>query len=193
MRADRLRWDARYASGERRHDSAPSSLLAAWLPRLRPGRALDVAAGLGRHALLLAHAGWRVDAVDGSREALRILRRRAEAAGAAVNLVLADLDRFACRAASYNLIVDTFFLERRLVDAFAEWLRPGGRVFFETHLATDPAGGSRYALQPGEAARLFGGWDLLAYEEGPARDGDRTLETVRLLAALGGGSSGPGA
>src|SRR5260370_38873919 len=64
MRDDRSRWDARYAAGDRRHDVGPAPQLAGWLPRLPPGRALDVAAGLGRHAVLLARHGWTVGAVD---------------------------------------------------------------------------------------------------------------------------------
>src|SRR5690348_11059151 len=118
MRKDRERWDARYAAGDRRHDSGPAPLLVEWLPRWSPGRALDVAAGLGRHALILARSGWTTDAVDISAEALGILRRRARAAGARVNAVLADLDAFACRPGSYDLIVDTFFLSRPLIPKF---------------------------------------------------------------------------
>jgi cytidylate kinase len=138
---------------------------------------------LGRHALLLARHGWTVDAVDASLEGLRILGQRAHAAGMRINLVLADLDAFACHPASYDLIVDTFFLDRRLIPRFRRWLRPGGMVFFATHLATgEPAEGSRYALRPGEGRCLFARWDLLAYAEGRERDGARTIETVRLVA-----------
>jgi cytidylate kinase len=148
---------------------------------------------------MLARHGWTVDAVDVSLEGLRILDQRARAAGVRINLVLADLDAFACRPASYDLIVDTFFLYRRLIPRFWRWLRPGGAVVFATHLATlDPADGSRagragdsrarhagesrYALRPEEARRLFARWHFLAYAEGPDREGARTIETVRLVA-----------
>ena len=182
MRSERARWDARYVAGERRHDAGPSALLKAWLPRWPAGRALDVAAGLGRHALLLAQSGWTVDAIDGSIEGLRILRRRARDAGLGINLILADLDTFACRPGSYDLVVDTFFLNRRLVPRFWRWLRPGGMVFFATHLAGPEPTASRFALRPDEARRLFARWDLLGYEEGPEADGPRTIDTVRLVA-----------
>lgn len=183
MREDRERWDARYAAGDRRHDSAPAPLLVEWLPRWPAGRALDVAAGLGRHALILARSGWTTDAVDISAEGLRILRQRARDAGVAVNTVLADLDMFACRPGSYDLIVDTFYLSRPLIGKFWRWLRPGGVVVFETHLATPGAnGGGRYALDPGEARRLFARWQLLAYAEGPEEEGTRVIDTVRLVA-----------
>ena len=183
MRKDRERWDARYAAGDRRHDSGAAPLLVEWLPRWSAGRALDVAAGLGRHALILARCGWTTDAVDISAEGLRILRSRARDAGVTVNAVLADLDTFACRPGSYDLIVDTFFLSGPLIPEFRQWLRPGGVVVFETHLATPGASGrSRYALNPGEARELFAGWELLAYAEGPEEDGARVIDTVRLVA-----------
>ncbi len=183
MRKDRERWDARYAGGDRRHDSGPAPLLVEWLPRWSAGRALDVAAGLGRHALMLARSGWTTDAVDISAEGLRILRRRAREAGVTVNTVLADLDAFACRPRSYDLIVDAFYLSRPLIPKFWRWLRPGGVVVFETHLAAPGAdGGSRYALTCGEARQLFAHWELLAYAEGPEEEGARVIDTVRLVA-----------
>jgi len=183
VRDDRARWDARYAAGDRRHDVGPSPLLARWLPRWPPGRALDVAAGLGRHAVLLARHGWTVDAVDLSLEGLRILRQRAQAADAPVNLILADATAFACRPASYDLIVDTFFLDRRLIPRFWRWLRPGGTLYFETHVASPGAPSrSRYALRPREAPGLFARWEVLDSAEGPATDGSRTIDTARVVA-----------
>jgi tellurite methyltransferase len=184
MREDRARWDARYAAGERRHDSGPAPLLAEWLPRWSVGRALDVAAGLGRHSLMLARSGWTTDAVDISAEGLDILRQRAREAGVTINSVLADLDTFACRPRSYDLIVDTFYLSRPLIPKFWRWLRPGGVVVFEAHLAPRGGdGGSRYALACGEARQLFARWELLAYAEGREEDGARVIDTVRLVAS----------
>ena len=183
MRDDRLRWDARYASGDRRHDVEPAASLTAWISRLRPGRALDIAAGLGRHALILARHGWTVEAVDISMEGLRTLRQRARAAAVRVGLILADLDRFEVRPESYDLIVQTFFFDRRLIPRVWRWLRPGGVVYFETHLIT-PHGRSRsrYALRPGEARGLFARWEILDCAEGPTTEGNREIETARLVA-----------
>jgi len=183
MDNDRQRWDARYASGDRRHDAEPAPRLAAWARTAPPGRALDVAAGLGRHALLLARHGWTVDAVDISLEALLILKRRAAQAALHVNLVVADLDDLECRPASYDLAVQTFFLDRSLITRLARWVRPGGHVYVETHrrTSTAPAGG-RYALDPGELRTLFETWQVVEYEEGVRPEGGREIDTARLLA-----------
>lgn len=183
MKSDRARWDARYSAGDRRHDADPVPLLAEWVPRLRPGRALDVAAGLGRHALLLARHGWIVDAVDISLEGLLILKQRAQRAGARVNLVAADLEQFDVRPASYDLIVQTFFLKRRLLPRLRQWVRPGGLVYVETHLRDPGASISgRFALRPGELQRLFHTWQILAATEGARFEGERRIVTGSVLA-----------
>ncbi len=59
------------------------------------GRALDVATGLGRNAIALADAGWRVDAIDVSRSQLERAREHAVSRPAAVEWILADVDSYA--------------------------------------------------------------------------------------------------
>lgn len=72
---DATYWDERYAaSGGDKHQhrlsGGPDPTLVEVAAGLRPGRALDVAAGRGRHALWLAAHGWQVTAVDFSRVAI---------------------------------------------------------------------------------------------------------------------------
>ena len=70
-------WDARYAAGAP-WGSEPNVWVRAHTEDLRPGRALDVASGDGRHALWLAAQGWDVDAVDFSAVAVERGSARAE-------------------------------------------------------------------------------------------------------------------
>src|SRR5207302_11200287 len=119
---------------------------------------------------------WTGEAVDISMEALRILRRRTAPSGARVNLILADLDRFECRPASYDLIVHTFFLKRRLISRLWRWLRPGGVLYFETHLAVPGGEVHRFGLRPGEAAGLFSRWEILETAVGPVREANREVD-----------------
>lgn len=63
-------WDTRYAGG-RVWTREPNVWVRDAVTPLRPGRALDVAAGDGRHALWLASLGWSVTAVDVSIEGVR--------------------------------------------------------------------------------------------------------------------------
>jgi len=46
-----------------------------WLPGLPAGRALNVACGSGRNSILLAQAGYHVDAIEISSEGLNMARK----------------------------------------------------------------------------------------------------------------------
>jgi SAM-dependent methyltransferase len=186
MRADRVKWEAKYQQGERLHDGSPSGLLRRWLPRLPRGRALEVATGLGRNALFLAKAGYQVDAIDIAPTGLQEAARRARRRGLRVRWIEADLDTYRLPRARYAVVVNTFFLKRRLLTALKAAVRPGGVILIESHLASPtPDGGptSRaYRLRPGELDRQFRGWEVLDVEEGPIKEGGRVWLLGRIVA-----------
>ncbi|CAM3917826.1 methyltransferase domain-containing protein [Tsukamurella tyrosinosolvens] len=63
-------WDARYRATELVWGTPPDPWIVEQVTVLPPGRALDVGAGEGRHALWLATRAWDVTAVDYSRVGL---------------------------------------------------------------------------------------------------------------------------
>jgi SAM-dependent methyltransferase len=186
VKAERTKWEARYRAGARPHDGLPSGMLRRWLPDLPRGRALDVATGLGRNALFLARAGYRVDAVDISPTGLAVAARRARRRGLRIRWVEADLDTYPLPKARYDVVVNAFFLKRRLITTLKASVKPGGVMLVETHLMTDePDGGPpgrTNRLRPGELQRLFRGWEILDLEEGPFREGGREWDLGRILA-----------
>jgi SAM-dependent methyltransferase len=185
VKAEGLRWEARYLAGERPHDGPPSDLLRRWAPAAPEGRALDVATGLGRNAIFLAKAGFQVDAVDISSTCLAEAARRARRARVGVRWIEADLDRYRLPDARYALIVNAFFLKRRLIPVLQRAVRPGGVLVFETHLAGDERDGPRKCsrrLRPGELLRRFRGWEILELAEGEFREAGRSLLVGRIVA-----------
>lgn len=70
-------WDERFREGEYPRDPDPSPVLRDYVSEFPDGGALDIATGTGRNAVFLAEAGYTVDAIDQSREGLRISRENA--------------------------------------------------------------------------------------------------------------------
>jgi SAM-dependent methyltransferase len=165
-------WDERYRRGEHFEDS-PLPLFVKTVAGLVPGRALDLACGPGRHALHLAELGWNVTAVDSSAVAIEFLRERASERGLRVDARVADLegDEFVIEPASFDLVCDTFYLQRSLIPQIREGVRPGGVLFAVLHV--EDASPGRYRLKPGELLNAFAGWQVLHYEARTEQQGHR--------------------
>src|SRR5262249_6192406 len=94
----------------------------------------------------------------------------------------------------YAVIVNTLYLDRRLVGALARALRPGGLLLFETftvdQLATGHPRNPSFVLAPGELPRLVGGLRVVAYREGPIERDGRLVHLASLAARAPGGCGG---
>ncbi|MQA02074.1 MAG: methyltransferase domain-containing protein [Streptosporangiales bacterium] len=128
-------WDDRYANTDRLWSATPNATVATLVGDLPAGRALDVAAGEGRHAVWLAGRGWDVTAVDFS--AVGIARGRAGAADSdvPVDWVVADVTTWAPPAdTSYDLILVAYLhVPEDVFGRLREWLAPGGRLVVVGH------------------------------------------------------------
>jgi tellurite methyltransferase len=167
----------------------PSPFIASWIGRLAgedgpSRRALDVAMGRGRHALVLAAAGFRTFGVDLSEPAVVEARARARARGLALNAWCADLTRPTLPASFFDVIVVARYLQRDLSRALAEALAPGGVLLYETFTRRqlERGRGPRspdHLLEPGELPCLFPDLEELFYEE----PGDPAADALARLAA----------
>ncbi len=91
MEYDRLKWNAKHAAKSGLHQA--DSFLLKHFELLRPGKALDIACGRGRNALLLAEKGFKVSAVDYSDVGLNILAEQARMKQVTIHLIELDLDQ----------------------------------------------------------------------------------------------------
>ena len=97
-------------------------------------RVLDVPCGQGRHAHLLAEAGYRVDGLDYSEHLLKLARKRGT--GSSLHYTRGDMRRMPSRwAKRFDAVVNLFtsfgfFADPRddmkVVSEFARVLKPGG-------------------------------------------------------------------
>ena len=180
-------WDERYRSGE--HGMIePTPLLLKALADLKPGRALDIACGVGRHAIFLAQHGWQVTAVDSSRVGIEILQQRAGDAGLSIDAHVLDLEKgeFQVESETYDLICDFYYLQRDLFPAMRAGTKAGGRVVAAIHLNDGNADAKphnpAFLLERGELKTLFSDWEITYYREGASDEGGHHHDTAYLIA-----------
>ncbi|MBD3674116.1 MAG: class I SAM-dependent methyltransferase [Planctomycetaceae bacterium] len=130
--ADREKWDRKYADKSPANCPAPDDWVTACLKKTTPGRALDLACGLGQNALLLSEWGWDVDAVDISSNGIKTAQEISESREVTVNWICADLDEWRPKN-SYHAILTFRFLDWVIIPEIVQkGLKPGGLFCFET-------------------------------------------------------------
>lgn len=147
----------------------PVPFLVEQLPRIRKGRALDLAMGEGRNAVYLAEQGFTVDAVDLSEKAVRKGTALAGARNVSINGIVADLDHFRIPPNRYDLICCFFFLARPLFSEIIRGLRPGGALIYQSvtieELKINPTFPRAWCLEENELLRAFSDLRVLFYHE----------------------------
>lgn len=113
--------------------------------------------GQGRNAVLLAESGFEVTGVDVSSVAIERARRRAQEHSVRIETVEADLSTWRPER-SYDLIIDVFFLDRKLLAHLARALTPGGHLLVE-HFSLDQPKVATFG--PKDPAHLLGPNELL--------------------------------
>jgi SAM-dependent methyltransferase len=191
MDRHRRTWETRHrGDGDM---AAPSPFVVRALELLGPvapaepiPRALDLASGRGRHALLLAEHGYAVDAVDFARPALAALQAAARMRALAVQCLTADVTTWPLPPARYALIVVVNFLDRALLPSLLAAVAPGGALLYETHRRDDTQPSqhlrSEFLLRPGELDDLCRGWHVLLRHDRTAIHDGRLVPRAGILA-----------
>ena len=123
----------------------PSPLVTEFAAALKPGRALDLACGAGRHARWLAERGWEVTAID-----------RTPGPG----VLVMDLESGAplpFPPQSFDLVLIIHFLHRPLFAEAKRVTRRGGHVIAAIHTEAK----HRFLVAPGELRTFFEDWTIV--------------------------------
>ena len=170
MTPDRDKWNRKYR--DKSFPSLPSAIVRKHYHQAKIGRALDLACGNGRNACFLAACGFQVDAVDISEEGLGRFVCRSPM----ISRICQDLDTFVIPPETYDLIINTRFLERCLFPALQQGLRPGGVLIFESYLRPPDPGNHQFSrnhlLEAGELQHAFPALQTICYQEGDSRRSD---------------------
>lgn len=164
MISDKEKWDLRHQNNP--IPNSPLELLSQNIAQAQKGRALDIACGMGRNSKFMRDNGFIVDSVDISTYAISSLENEVN-----INPICVDLDTFSIQKNHYDLICNSFFLERRLFPSILEGLRKNGILIFETFTRSDNeshnafASDSSHLLRKNELLRAFLDLEILFYEE----------------------------
>lgn len=131
----RRMWDERYAASAHVWSAEPNAEVERIVGDWEPGRALDLGAGEGRHAVWLAAKRWRVTAVDFSAVGLAKGEKESAARGLRVDWVVADVRSWQPPAhTAYDLVLVAYLhLPEDVLTRATAWLAPGGALVVVGH------------------------------------------------------------
>jgi protein-L-isoaspartate O-methyltransferase len=170
-------WNQKYSEGSHTSLQPDPFLVSAYdefLSAASPGIALDVAGGVGRHAIWLAQRGWRVKLVDISEAGVKQAEENAKQTGTAslITTEVRDLNTNQdLGREQYNLVIVFFFLQRELFPALIAALKHGGILIYKTYTTEQQrfrnSGPSHpmFLLEPNELLRTFSSMRVLHYHE----------------------------
>ncbi|MBT8343353.1 MAG: class I SAM-dependent methyltransferase [Sulfurovum sp.] len=124
---DKERWDGKWQHNPMTDE--PIKLVSDYASLAKGKQALDIACGMGRHSKFLASKGFEVDALDISSIAIGQLQNIPH-----IDAKEVDFDTYTLPKEKYDLIVCTYFLERRLFPQMMDALKPNGIILLETFL-----------------------------------------------------------
>lgn len=168
------------------HMSETASLwVRRFLPLIRAGGSvLDLAAGRGRHSLLMAEQGYRVEAVDRDAEALAQIAAKAPE----IAIRSADLEGgpWPYHGSAFDGIVVSNYLYRPLLPMLFNALDVNGVLIYETFMVGNERFGKpsnpAFLLRPGELLDVVRRrLNVVAFEQGEV-DSPRPAVIQRLCA-----------
>jgi tellurite methyltransferase len=164
------------------NDFEPAHFLVENIELLPKGRALDLAMGNGRNAIYLAKAGFEVEGIDISPEAISAALESAEEAGIRIEAQVADLEKaFHLKGGAYDVIICFNYLQRSLIPEMKKGLRHGGMIVYETYIVDQAQFGKPtnpdYLLKHNELLDMFRDLRCLRYREGVFK-GPRAIASI---------------
>jgi cyclopropane fatty-acyl-phospholipid synthase-like methyltransferase len=170
----KAKWNERYRAATREQQAA--RVLAENLHLLPgAGRALDLACGWGANALLLARQGLEVVAWDIAEVPIAALQETVQGLGLNIRAEVRDIESRPPMAETFDVIVVSYFLNREIIPALIQALRPGGLIYYQTftrqRVSDRGPRRAEFRLAAQELLHLFSGLQPVLYRE-EARIGD---------------------
>jgi SAM-dependent methyltransferase len=192
---DREKWEELYAAGSRA-DRPPSRWVLDTVSRLPNDLSVvDIAGGVGRHAVPIVRTGRPVLLIDIAINAVMAARK----VEPGLEVVVASASELPLRPQQFGVVLVTNFLHRPIFADLVNLIAPGGFLVYETYTAAHlelvrqgfvrGPSSPEYLLAPGELPRLASGMEVLEYWEGDVEDEAGRRCCARLLATSAKGKA----
>lgn len=168
-KTDKQKWEKHYSSCTD-DISLPCEVLFEYQHLLpEQGVALDLACGRGANALCLAKHGLSVSAWDISAAALEHLVQLAQNNNLTIRVEERDVISKPPEPDTFDIIVISHFLERKLIPDIRNSVKPGGMIFYQTFIKeksnnTGPTNPD-YLQDQNELLIFFKDWRIIIYRE----------------------------
>jgi|1186.fasta_scaffold832215_1 tellurite methyltransferase len=182
-------WNRRYLENPSLYFEPDQFLLKAYDQYIQPlfpkgGEALDVAGGLGRHAIWLAELRWKVTCVDISEVAFEKSQKKAEERDVKIDFLVRDLNTWSPDRKKYDLVLVFYYLQRDLLSYLEASLKPGGLLIYKTYTAEqlnyeEGPRNPQHLLKQNELLHAFPGLRTLFYRESVSEKAVAELVAVK--------------
>ncbi len=164
---DKEKWDKKYNETPKlMEDRTPSPKVVEAIKYTRGKKALEIACGTGRNSIYLAENGFIVDAYDISEIAINHLKKQNIKN---LNAIQKDLENFEAKENSYDLIVQTNYLDRKIFPNLKNSLKKDGIIVIETYMNHEenekPPSNPLFLLQKNELKEIFSDFEIVKYDE----------------------------
>lgn len=158
----------------------------------KDGRALDLAAGQGRHSFWCIEQGLSVTAIDRGTEALEAWRGANPGSADRLEIIQADLEDgspWPLDDRRFDLVIVVNYLWRPLLPPIRNSIAEGGLLLYETFSCGNEVFGRPsnpdFLLQPGELLQAFSGeLQVIAYEQGRLDGSNGPMVKQRIAATM---------
>lgn len=170
---DKQKWNEKYKQKLEKEEEKlpqPNERVTQFDKYFHGNDALDMACGLGANSIYLAQKGYRVTALDVSDVAIEYINKIAVDKGLSIQGKAEDLDDVSLPQEEYDLIINTFYLDRELFIPMKKALKPKGYLFIETFYQVEendpnPHMKKEYTLKSQELLDTFKEMEILYYHE----------------------------
>lgn len=164
---DKEKWNKKYEETPRllqQRDASPKLIEA--IKYVTGNKALEIACGAGRNSMFLASNNFEVLALDISEVALKTLDERGFEN---IKTQIADLEEHKFEEGTYDLIVQTNYLERKIIPSLKKALKKNGIIVIETYMNHEenekPPSNPDFLLKENELKNIFSDFEILEYDE----------------------------